>query len=194
MIGASGRRMVLAERAWPRAGLARDAALIVGGALLTALCSQIVIPLQPVPITGQTFGVLLVGSLLGSRRGAASMFTYFGAGAIGLPVFAGGAAGLARLTGPTAGYLVGFVAAATLVGFLSQRGWDRQVATTAVAMALGTLMIYAFGVIWLSRFVGWRMVLAAGVFPFLVGDGLKLGLAALVLPWAWKLMGENEAS
>jgi biotin transport system substrate-specific component len=194
MIGASGRRLVLAERAWPQAGLARDVAWILGGALLTALCSQIEIPLQPVPITGQTFGVLLVGALLGTRRGGASMLAYIGAGAAGLPVFAGGAAGLAWLTGPTAGYLIGFVAAAAVVGSLSRRGWDRHVVTTAMAMALGTLTIYAFGVTWLSGFVGWGRVLATGVFPFLIGDALKLALAAFALPWAWKLVDENDAA
>lgn len=192
MIGVSGRRVVLTERAWPGTGLARDVTLIVGGALLTALCSQIVIPLQPVPITGQTFGVLLVGAFLGTRRGAASMLTFIGMGAIGLPVFAGGAAGLSRLAGPTAGYLVGFVIAAGLVGFLSRLGWDRRVASTALAMALGTAVIYLFGVIWLSRFVGWSQVLATGVAPFLIGDAIKLGLAAVALPWAWKLVGETD--
>jgi biotin transport system substrate-specific component len=192
MIDAAGRRLVLAERAWPGAGLARDIPLIIGGALLTALCSQIEIPLQPVPITGQTFGVLLVGALLGSRRGAASMLTYVGMGAVGLPVFAGGAAGLSRLAGPTAGYLAGFMVAAALVGFLSRHGWDRRVATTVLAMALGTLTIYIFGVAWLSRFVGWSQVLATGVAPFLVGDALKLALAAVALPWIWRLVGENR--
>lgn len=190
MIETSGRRVVLAERAWPKESLARDAVLIVGGALLTALCSQIQIPLQPVPITGQTFGVLLVGALLGSRRGMASMLTYIGMGAAGLPVFAGGAAGLSRLAGPTAGYLVGFALAAAVVGSLSRRGWDRRVVSTALAMALGTLVVYGFGVTWLSRFVGWGQVLAVGVLPFLIGDALKLTLAAIVLPWAWRWIGE----
>jgi biotin transport system substrate-specific component len=194
MIGVTDRRLVLAERAWPGVGLARDVALIIAGSLLTALCSQIQIPLQPVPITGQTFGVLLVGALLGSRRGAASMLTFIGMGAFGLPVFAGGAAGLARLTGPTAGYLVGFAVAAAVVGFLSRHGWDRRVATTVVAMVLGTLTIYIFGVAWLSRFVGWSQVLATGVAPFLIGDTFKLALAAVALPWTWKLVGEGNGS
>ena len=192
MIEVTGTRAVLAERVWPGAGLAKSAILIVGGALLTGLCSRIEIPLLPVPITGQTFGVLLVGALLGSRRGPASMLTYIGMGAFGLPVFAGGASGLARLAGPTAGYLVGFVVAASIVGLLSQRGWDRRIVSTAAAMAIGTLVIYAFGVAWLAHFVGWGRVLATGVLPFLVGDALKLSLAALVLPWAWRLIGEPD--
>ena len=192
MIEVTGRRTVLAERAWPGAGLAKSAILVVGGALITALGSQIEIPLLPVPITGQTFGVLLVGALLGSRRGPASMLVYVGMGALGLPVFAGGASGLARLAGPTAGYLVGFVVAAGIVGLLSQRGWDRRIVSTAAALAIGTLVIYAFGVAWLAHFVGWGRVLATGVFPFLVGDALKLCLAALALPWAWRLVGEPD--
>ncbi|HLC01458.1 MAG TPA: biotin transporter BioY [Anaerolineales bacterium] len=192
MLGVTGQRAVLAERAWPGIGLARSAALVVGGALITALCSQIVIPVQPVPITGQTFAVLLVGALLGSRRGVASMLTYVAMGAVGLPVFAEGAAGLSRLAGPTGGYLAGFVVAAAVVGFLSRRGWDRRVGTTALAMALGTLVIYIFGIAWLSRFVGWGQVLVTGVIPFLVGDALKLALAALSLPWAWRLVGDRD--
>jgi len=192
MLEVTGRRAVLAERAWPGVGLARSAALVVGGALITALCSQIEIPLQPVPITGQTFAVLIVGALLGSRRGVASMLTYVLMGAVGLPVFAGGAAGLSRLAGPTGGYLAGFVVAAAVVGFLSRRGWDRRLGTTALAMALGTLVIYIFGTAWLSRFVGWGQVLVTGVIPFLVGDALKLALAALSLPWAWRLVGDRD--
>jgi biotin transport system substrate-specific component len=194
MIDVTSRRIVLTERAWPKTGVIRDGILVIGGALLTALCSQIVIPLQPVPVTGQTFGVLLVGALLGTRRGAASMLTFIGMGAVGLPVFAGGAAGLSRLAGPTAGYLVGFVIAAPLVGFFSRLGWDRRVGSTALAMAIGTAVIYLCGVIWLSTFVGWSQVLATGVAPFLIGDTLKLALAAVALPWAWKLVGEPNRS
>jgi biotin transport system substrate-specific component len=166
--------------------------LIIVGALLTALCSQIEIPLQPVPITGQTFGVLLVGALLGTRRGGISMLAYVGMGAVGLPVFAGGAAGVSRLAGPTGGYLAGFAVAAAVVGFLSRYGWDRHVVTTGLAMGLGTLTIYLFGVVWLSRFVGWSRVLPTGVAPFLIGDAVKLVLAAVALPWAWKFIGEDD--
>jgi biotin transport system substrate-specific component len=120
------------------------------------------------------------------------MLVYVGMGAFGLPVFAGGTSGLARLAGPTAGYLVGFVVAAGIVGLLSQRGWDRRIVSTAAAMAIGTLVIYVFGVAWLAHFVGGGRVLPTGVLPFLVGDALKLSLAALALPWAWRLIGEPD--
>jgi biotin transport system substrate-specific component len=160
--------------------------------VLIALLAQLEIPLQPVPITGQTFGVLLVGALLGSRLGAVTVLTYLAWGAIGLPVFAGGNSGLARLVGPTGGYLVGFLGAAFLVGRLSERGWDRRVLTTAVAMLLGTILIYLPGIAWLSRFVGWDRVLELGLAPFVIGDLLKVALAALALPIAWTLVGSEQ--
>ncbi len=181
--------LVLVDAAWPRTDLRRDLALAVAGSMLIALLARLEIPLQPVPITGQTFGVLLVGALLGSRLGAAATLTYLGWGAIGLPVFAGGSSGVARLVGPTGGYLVGFVVAAFMVGWLSERGWDRRVLTTAMAMLLGTILIYLPGIAWLSRFVGWDRVLQLGLIPFLIGDLLKVALAALALPAGWKLIG-----
>jgi len=173
-------------------GLARiyDAAMVVGGAVAIALCTQIAIG-YPVPITGQTFAVLMVGVLLGSRRGAVCVLTYLAAGMAGLPVFSHGRAGLAAMLGPTGGYLLGFVAAAYVVGRLAERGWDRHAATTVLAMVLGNLAIYACGLIWLSFFagaLGGRGVLAVGLYPFLLGDLLKIALAALLLPSGWRLL------
>jgi biotin transporter BioY len=110
---------------------------------------------------------------------------------MGLPVFAGGAFGVARLVGPTAGYLVGFLAAAFVVGFLSERGWDRMPWTTAVSMIIGNGIIYLAGVLWLSRFVGWQAVLDTGVLPFLAGDALKIALATILLPAGWRLIGHS---
>jgi biotin transport system substrate-specific component len=110
-------------------------------------------------------------------------------GAMGLPVFAGGMAGLARFVGPTAGYLLGFVVAAFVVGSLSERGWDRKPWTTAASMIIGNGIIYAFGVAWLWRFVGWEAVLNAGVVPFLPGDALKIALATILLPSGWRIIG-----
>jgi biotin transporter BioY len=107
-----------------------------------------------------------------------------------LPVFAGGALGVARLLGPTAGYLVGFIAAAFVVGLLSERGWDRKAWTTATSMLIGNSIIYMAGVLWLSRFVGWQAVLSTGFLPFLVGDALKLALATVLLPTGWRLIGQ----
>ena len=175
-----------------RSALLYDAALVLGASLVIALGAQVAIqlPFSPVPITGQTMAVLLVGALLGSRRGALAVLAYIAEGLAGLPVFAGGAAGLARLFGPTGGYLVGFVAAAFLVGWLAERGWDRRFGTTLAAMTLGNLVIYAVGVVWLAVFVGglsraWSL----GVLPFLPGDVIKIILAAVLLPGGWKLLG-----
>jgi biotin transport system substrate-specific component len=142
-----------------------------------------------VPLTGQTFAVLLVGALLGSRRGSLSLLAYLAEGAVGLPVFAGGSGGLARLWGPTGGYLVGFIAAARMVGWLCERGWDRRVRTAALAMLIGNGVIYLFGLPWLAHFVGAERVLALGLLPFMPGDLVKLALAALALPSGWKLLG-----
>ena len=188
-------RLTLASACWPRAGVGPDLARVALGSLFVALCAQISIPLQPVPITGQTLGVLLVGALLGSRLGALSLLAYLAEGLAGLPVFAGATSAwspssvpaLPVLLGPTAGYLVGFVLAAALVGWLAERGWDRRVATTALAMALGNLLIYAAGLAWLARFVPTASLLALGMLPFLPGDALKLALAAAALPGAWSL-------
>jgi biotin transport system substrate-specific component len=184
----SNLHLVLVDAAWPSKSLPRAVILVVAGSLLIALLAQIEIPLLPVPITGQTFGVLLIGALLGGRLGAVTVLTYLAWGAIGFPVFAGGTSGLSRLAGPTGGYLLGFILAAFLVGWLSERGWDRRALTTAAAMLLGTALIYLPGLLWLSGFVGWDRLLELGLTPFLVGDLLKVALAALALPLAWKLV------
>lgn len=185
-----------------------EALLVLGGSLLTALMARIAIPLPftPVPITGQTFAVLLVGAALGSRRGALSMALYLLEGAAGLPVFAGGAAGLARVLGPTGGYLIGFIAAAFVTGWLAERGWDRRPLTAALAMLAGNLVIYLFGLIWLAygpwlapwlvhqpgRFAhglwGSKGAIALGLLPFIPGDLVKLALATAALPGAWRLV------
>jgi biotin transporter BioY len=185
--------MVMVDRVWPRAGAIRDVVLVLGGILLLGMTAQLTIPLVPVPVTGQTFGVLLLGALLGARRGGLSVAGYVAAGVAGMPVFAGGAAGPARLFGPTGGYLIGFIAAAWVVGRLSEKGWDRRLTTAAAAMLVGTVAIYAFGLPWLAAFVGWRDVLALGLAPFVVGDLLKLALAALTLPGGWALLGRRES-
>jgi biotin transport system substrate-specific component len=184
-------RQTLADRMWAEAGPWRDAVLVAGGALVVALASQIVVPLTPVPVTGQTLAVLLVGAALGARRGALSLLAYVAAGAAGLPVFAGGAAGMARLTGPTAGYLVGFIAGGAAVGWLCQRGWDRSPGSTFLAMLLGQLLIYIPGVAWLAGLTGLRPALAAGLAPFIFGDVLKAALAALLLPYTWHVLRDS---
>lgn len=185
---------VLVDAVWPRRGVMRELALVTAGSLLVALCAQIRIPLPftPVPITGQTFGVLLIGAALGATRGALSLALYLLEGAAGLPFFAGGAAGAGHLIGPTGGYLVGFVVAAWITGWLAERGWDRDVRKAIVAMTVGNLVIYLLGVLWLARFVGWEAAFVKGVLPFLPGDALKIGLAAAALPGTWRLLGSGR--
>lgn len=169
-----------------------DAALVLAGSWLIALSAQVAValPFSPVPVTGQTAAVLLVGALLGSRRGSLAVLAYIAQGLAGLPVFAGGAFGLARLLGPTGGYLLGFVAAAFLVGWLAERGWDRRPLSTAAAMVLGNVVIYTIGALWLAVFVGGlRQAAAVGIVPFIPGDLLKIAVAAVLLPAGWKLLG-----
>ena len=168
----------------------RDVLLITIGAFFVAVLAQVRIPLPftPVPLTGQTFAVLLVGAALGSKRGATSLALYTLMGAMGLPFFAGGASGLAYMSGPTLGYLVGFVAAAYIVGLLAERGLERSVRTSLVPFLTGTLVIYLFGAGWLAILFGLEQALALGVLPFLAGDALKMLLAALALPAAWKIL------
>jgi len=185
------RQRVMIDAVWPAVGIWRESALIIAGCLLIALAAhlQVLLPFSPVPVTGQTFAVLFLGALYGSRRGPATVVTYLMLGAMGLPVFAGGMAGLARFVGPTAGYLLGFVVAAFVVGSLSERGWDRKPWTSAASMIIGNGIIYALGVAWLWRFVGWEAVLNAGVVPFLPGDALKIALATILLPSGWRIIG-----
>jgi biotin transport system substrate-specific component len=170
--------------------LARELLLVLAGSALIAASAWVAIPLpfSPVPITGQTLAVLLVGSALGARRGAASALAYLAEGASGLPVFAGGAAGAHVLAGPTGGYLAGFVLGAFVCGALAERGWDRRPLATVASMLLGNLAILAPGLLWLSRFTGPERVLALGLFPFLPGDLVKIALAAALLPLGWKLL------
>lgn len=181
-------RLTLAEYIVRPRALWQEGLLVLGGSVLIGLMAQVAIPLPftPVPITGQTFAVLLVGALLGSRRGALSAGLYLAEGALGLPVFAGGSGGLARLFGPTGGYLLGFVVAAGVVGWLCESGWDRRLPTAILAMLIGNGLIYLFGLPWLARFVGPERALAAGLWPFLAGDLIKIALAALALPLAWR--------
>ncbi len=173
------------------AGFAWRIALAVGGSLLIALAAQVAVPLplSPVPVTAQTYAILVVGAALGRRLGLASVALYIVEGMAGLPVFApGGAPGVARLLGPTGGYLVGFAAAAFVVGWLCERGFDRHLARCAAAMFAGELVVYAFGLPWLARFVPAERVLAAGLIPFIPGDLVKLALAALTPPAAWRAL------
>ena len=162
------------------------AALVVFGSLLLAVSAQFKIPLYPVPATGQTLVVLLIGMTYGPRLGGITIAAYLFEGALGLPVFAGGAAGAAVLMGPTAGYLFGFLLAATAMGYLAERGMGRTVVSTIAAMVIGNCVIYLCGALWLANFIGFGQAIVAGVLPFLYGDALKLVVAAGLMPWAWR--------
>ena len=162
------------------------AALVVFGSLLLAVSAQFKIPLYPVPVTGQTLVVLLIGMTYGPRLGGITLAAYLFEGALGLPVFAGGAAGVAVLMGPTAGYLFGFLLAAIAMGYLAERGMGRTVVSTIAAMVIGNCVIYLCGALWLANFIGFGQAIAAGVLPFLYGDALKLVVAAGFMPWAWR--------
>ena len=173
----------------------RTPALVVGAAILTAVCAQASfhIPGTPVPVTLQTFAVLVTGAGLGWKAGGGSQLLYLAFGAIGLPVFADAASGLEVMTGATAGYLVGFVVAAAVVGWLAQRGEDRHVPSALGSMLIGSATIYLFGVTWLAHSTGMSTAAAidAGLTPFLAGDVIKLICAGLTLPAAWKLAGRS---
>jgi biotin transport system substrate-specific component len=164
--------------------------LALTGSLFVAAMAQLAVylPFTPVPITGQTFAVLLIGMVYGSRLGALTMLAYLAEGATGLPFFAGGLGGPVVLAGPTGGYLLGFVAAAWLVGLLAERGADRRPLTAMLAYIAGNLAIYAFGLCWLASMFGFNRALHIGLLPFLAGDALKALLAGIALPSAWALV------
>ncbi|MFF2655301.1 biotin transporter BioY [Streptomyces sp. NPDC058045] len=170
----------------------QDAALVAGGALLTGIAAQITVPVpgSPVPVTGQTFAALLVGTALGARRGLLSLALYAVVGMAGVPWFAEGVSGTAA---PTFGYVLGMLLAAGVVGALARRGGDRSVLRTAGTMAVGSAVIYAVGVPYLAFATGWSLghAAAAGLVPFLLGDALKALLAMGALPTAWKLAGRH---
>ncbi len=180
----------IAERLGSRV---RHIVLIVIGAAFVALTAQIYIPVEPVPFTGQTFGVLVVGGALGFKRGSLALLLYLAIGAIGLPVFAQGDSGSAVLGGPTGGYLIGFVVSAAVVGRLAELGWDRRILGALAMMVLGTAIIYAIGVPWLKVSLGlpWDVAITEGMTKFLVWDAAKLVLAAAIFPAGWWLVGRR---
>ena len=196
-------RKVLAEAVMPvdGAGLAaRRVALVALGIAALVIAAKIRVPLWPVPVTMQTFAVLTIGAAYGARLGALTVIGYLALGALGFDVFtssSAGTSGIAYMLGGTGGYLLGFVLAAALLGALARRGWDRSAAGMAGAFLLGEVAIYVPGLLWLGHLYaaehGWAWVLGAGLWPFLVGDALKLALAALVLPLAWKAVGEARS-
>lgn len=196
----------IGKRDTKTAALTTDIMLVITASLFVAGLAQLYIklPFTPVPITGQTLAVLLVGGALGAKRAGASLALYLGWIAIGLPFAAEGKGGLELLKVSTAsgGYLWGFVVAAVLVGWLAERGWDRDLGRALAAMLLGSIVIYLFGVPWLAAAIdvpvaapGDQMndALEFGMYPFVIGDVLKLLLAGVALPAAWKLAGPRES-
>jgi len=171
---------------------ALKAFLVLIGSLLLATSAQFKIPLYPVPVTGQTLVVLLIGMVYGPRLGGVTVTVYLLQGVSGLPVFAGGAFGIATLIGPTGGYLGGFLIAAIVMGVLAERGMGRGIVSTIIAMMIGNVIIYVTGASWLASFTGAEKALTAGVFPFLYGDALKLAVAAGLMPVAWRLVKKLE--
>lgn len=190
-------RAVLADRLRTH-GLATNAALVAGGALFTAAMAQLEVPMWPVPITGQTLAVVLVGATLGARRGMLSLLVYAVAGLAGAPFFADMQGGLQALALPSFGYVIGFIPAAGLVGWLARRNWDRNVGRAAVAMLLASAIPFVTGLPYLAVALGQlgapndvQSVLAAGLYPFIVGGIAKALIAAGILPLAWKAVGRR---
>lgn len=165
-----------------------DIACVAGGSAVIALSALITIrlPFGPVPVTAQTLAVLLLGAMMGKTRAVASVLLYLAQGIAGLPVFAGGMFGAAVLFGPTGGYLIGFIPAVLITGYLAEHGWDRNIGTAFLAMLAGNIAIYACGLPWLALFVGADRVFALGLAPFIPGDIIKLLFASAFLPVGWK--------
>ncbi len=180
----------LIEAVWPDGAMSKPLRLVIlaiAGSALLALSARISVPMWPVPITMQTFAVLVIGAAYGWRLGGATILLYMAEAAVGLPVFSKGG-GIAYFYSATSmGYIYGYLPAAMLIGWLAQRGWDRNPATTALAMLFGNILIYVPGLLWLGMIVGWdKPILEWGLTPFLLGDAIKLALATAALPLAWK--------
>lgn len=191
----SATTATLRRAVFPRVNVATNALLVLGGALFVALTAQISIPLPftPVPLTGQTFGVLLVAASLGTVLGSLSMLSYLFLGMVGLPVYADQSSGWEIVRGATGGYLMGFIVAALVVGFLAERKWDQSFSSSVSAMLTGNVIIFAVGLSWLAWWLGdnglpngLSDVLEAGLYPFVPGEIFKLYLAGALLPLAWK--------
>ncbi|MCH2075454.1 MAG: biotin transporter BioY [Rhodobacteraceae bacterium] len=191
---------VLTEAFGPSEGTAKlikQAVLVVAGILALAVFAKIKVPMWPVPITMGTFAVLTIGAAYGPRLGLATILGYMIIGALGFDVFANSSAeanGLTYMMGGTGGYLVGYVLATLALGWAARQGWDRSILMMAVAMLLGNALIYAPGLLWLGQLYGWdKPILEWGLTPFLVGDAIKLALAAVLVPGLWKLIGNARS-
>ncbi len=186
---------LLADRLWPataQSQLLRNVALAVIGTVIVALAAHVSVPMLPVPMTLQTLAVLAIGAAFGARLGAASLALYAAEGAAGLPVFSPTADGYPGITGPTGGYVIGFILAAGLVGWLAERGWDRNLPKMLLATVLGGAILYVPGLAWLSTFVGgMAKAVEYGLTPFIMGDLVKAAIAAIGFPAIWALLGRR---
>jgi biotin transport system substrate-specific component len=181
---------LLSDRLWPASGadLTRQAFLAVLGSALVAVAAQVNVPMLPVPMTLQTLAVLAIGAAYGARLGAATLALYALEGAVGLPVFAEFKSGIMLAS---FGYVLGFIAAAYVVGFLAEKGWDRSIPKMFAAMILGAAVVYVPGLLWLAAWIGAEKAIAFGLVPFIAGDLVKAGVAALGFPAAWSLLGRR---
>lgn len=205
-LAVSPRRPVLADLiAHPSArarAFALDAGLVVAGAAAVAALAQVEVPLWPVPITGQTLGVVVVGAALGARRGAASLATYLLAGLVGLPVFAGFTGGISTVLKPSFGFIIGFVVAAFVAGWFAERAWDRRPVLAFVGFVAASAIPFAFGIPYMAFILnvvgggtfGLSEILAFGLWPFVVGGLVKAALAALLIPGTWAAVRAIDAA
>ena len=183
-------------KAVPNQKIIKNLLIIFLSSLLVTISAKIKIPFYPVPMTMQTFVVILVGITFGWKIGVATISLYLFEGIIGFPVFAGTpekGIGIAYMVGPTGGYLFGFAISAGFLGWLSSKGWDRNVFLTLAAMILGTTIIFTFGIIWLGAVIGWeKPILEIGIFPFIPAEVFKIALATAILPLIWKRLSKNS--
>ena len=191
-------RPTLIDHLWPQTATPslRYATLAVIGSLLLTASAKAQFPMWPVPMTMQSFVVLVLGMAYGTRLAAATVALYLAQGALGLPVFAGTpekGIGIAYMAGPTGGYLAGFLVAAAAMGWLAERGWDRTLVRSVAAMTIGTVLLFVCGVGWLAVLIGWEKAVAGGLMPFLLGSVLKLALAAVILPMSWKALDARRS-
>ena len=188
--------LVLADRVLPRRGVLTDIGLVAGGVVVVSLLALVEFRIGPVPITGQTLGVMLVGGALGMRRGAAALVTYMVAGLAGAPIFAGGAGGPAYVLAPSFGFIIGFILAAAVAGWAAERAWDRHVGLAMVGFLLATAAPFLVGVPYMANQLGMTdpaVIAAAGITPFIVPGIIKAGIAAAVFPLAWSIVRRLDA-
>lgn len=186
-------RPTIADRLFTRS-IVTDLVLVSAGAALVAIAAQIAIPLWPVPITGQTLAVLLVGSALGALRGSLSMVLYALLGLVGLPVFSDASSGVGVILGPTGGYIVGFIFAAAFTGWLAQRSWDRKVLNAVLGFLGGTVVTFAIGLPWLAVVLGLNLqqTLEGGLYPFIIGGLIKAIAAAGIIAATWSYFSRDD--